>query len=53
MYPFSTAVNLGRLIDVPRNPDFGLDVDGIEAAVTANPDAKVLFLCSPNNPDGS
>jgi histidinol-phosphate aminotransferase len=53
MYPFSTAVNAGRYVAVPRRGDFSLDVAGIEEAVTNHPDAKVLFLCSPNNPDGS
>jgi histidinol dehydrogenase len=53
MYPFSTAVNAGRLLEIPRKADFGLDVDGIVAAVAAEPRAKILFLCSPNNPDGS
>jgi histidinol-phosphate aminotransferase len=53
MYPFSTAVNSGQYIPVPRFADFSLDVSGIEQAVADNPQAKVLFLCSPNNPDGS
>lgn len=53
MYPFSTAVNAGRYIAVPRRADFSLDVTGVEAAVARHPTAKVLFLCSPNNPDGS
>lgn len=53
MYPFSTAVNAGQYIPVWRKANFSLDVAGIETAVAANPHAKVLFLCSPNNPDGS
>ncbi len=53
MYPFSTAVNGGQYISVPRHDDFRLDVAGIEQAVAENPKAKVLFLCTPNNPDGS
>ena len=53
MYPFSTAVNMGRLISVPRDEAFQLDADAIERAVQSNPRAKVLFVCSPNNPDGS
>ncbi len=53
MYPFSTAVNSGQYVPVWRNADFSLDVDGIEQAVAQNPTAKILFLCSPNNPDGS
>jgi histidinol-phosphate aminotransferase len=53
MYSFLTGVNNARLLPVPRRPDFSLDVDGIEAAALAEPRAKVLFVCSPNNPDGS
>lgn len=53
MYPFSTAVNGGSYIKVSRRADFSLDLDGIEAAAAAYPDAKLLFICSPNNPDGS
>jgi histidinol-phosphate aminotransferase len=53
MYPFSTAVNSGQYVQVWRKDDFSLDIDGIETAVANHPTAKVLFLCSPNNPDGS
>ncbi|WP_420631892.1 histidinol-phosphate transaminase [Candidatus Leptofilum sp.] len=53
MYPFSTAVNSGQYVQVWRKDDFSLDVAGIETAVAQNPTAKILFLCSPNNPDGS
>lgn len=53
MYPFSTAVNMGQMISIWRKDDFSLDVDAIRAAVEDNSDARVLFVCSPNNPDGS
>lgn len=53
MYPFSTAVNSGQYVPVRRNEDYSLDVEGIEQAVANHPTAKILFLCSPNNPDGS
>ena len=53
MYPFSTAVNAGRYVAAPRRADFSLDVAAIERAVAHTPRAKVLFVCSPNNPDGS
>jgi histidinol-phosphate aminotransferase len=53
MYPFSAAVNAAQLIEIPRREDFSLDVPAIEAAVRAHPRAKVLFVCSPNNPDGN
>jgi len=53
MYPFSSDVNAAQLIEVPRRGDFSLDVPAIESAVRSSPRAKVLFVCSPNNPDGS
>jgi histidinol dehydrogenase len=53
MYSFETGLNRARLLRVPRRPDFSLDLESIEAAVRSEPRAKVLFACSPNNPDGS
>ena len=53
MYPFSTAVNSGQYVQVKRNPDFSLNIPAIEQAVADHPTSKVLFICSPNNPDGS
>lgn len=53
MYPFSSAVNAAKYVTVPRRVDFSLDIDAIEQAVNSAPRAKVLFVCSPNNPDGS
>jgi histidinol-phosphate aminotransferase len=53
MYPFSSDVNAAQLIEVPRHTNFGLDVPAIESVVRSNPRVKVLFVCSPNNPDGS
>lgn len=52
MYRFDADVNAAKVISVPRRPDFSLDVDGIIAAAQTNT-AKLLFLTSPNNPDGS
>jgi histidinol-phosphate aminotransferase len=52
MYPFDADVNSAKLISVERGGDFSLDVDGIEAAV-AQHKPKLLFVASPNNPDGS
>jgi len=51
MYAFDAGVNAARVVNVPRRPDFSLDTDAIERAVReARP--KLLFLTSPNNPDG-
>jgi histidinol-phosphate aminotransferase len=52
MYPFDADVNGAGCISVPRRADFSLDVDGIEEAV-AQHRPKLLFVASPNNPDGS
>ncbi|HMB22928.1 MAG TPA: aminotransferase class I/II-fold pyridoxal phosphate-dependent enzyme, partial [Anaerolineales bacterium] len=52
MYPFDADVNAARCIEIPRKADFSLDVDAICKAVeTYQP--KILFVASPNNPDGS
>ena len=53
MYPFSADVNGAQLIEVPRREDFSIDAPALEAAVRSHPRTKVLFVCSPNNPDGS
>lgn len=55
MYSFDCAVNAGVVVDVPRHgPEegFRMDVPGIKAAVAKHA-PKLLFLTSPNNPDGS
>lgn len=52
MYAFDADLNNARVINVPRKADFSLDVDGIlEAAEKFSP--KLIFVTSPNNPDGS
>ncbi|HAV77405.1 MAG TPA: histidinol-phosphate transaminase [Anaerolineae bacterium] len=52
MYVFDAELNAARCIEVPRNADFSLDLDTIRIAVeTYQP--KLLFITSPNNPDGS
>jgi histidinol-phosphate aminotransferase len=52
MYSFNTGVVGGRIVQVPRNPDWSVDIDRIAEAVTTER-AKLVFLPSPNNPDGS
>lgn len=52
MYPTSAAVSGAQLISVSRDADFGLDLPAIERAAKESR-AKLLFVCSPNNPDGS
>jgi histidinol-phosphate aminotransferase len=52
MYAFDTALNAGQVVRVPRRDDFSVDVDAVAQAV-AEHRPKLLFLTSPNNPDGS
>ena len=52
MYAFDAAVNGASVVTVPRLEGFKLDVDGIAEAVKES-GAKILFVTSPNNPDGS
>jgi histidinol-phosphate aminotransferase len=51
MYAFDAAVNNARTISVARSPSFELDLDAISRAVAAER-PKLVFLASPNNPDG-
>jgi histidinol-phosphate aminotransferase len=52
MYPFDSDLNAARCIEVPRRADFSLDLEAIRAAVETH-QPKMIFLASPNNPDGS
>ena len=52
MYTFNAPIFHANVINVDRKADFALDVDVIEQVVREN-NVKLLFLCSPNNPDGS
>ena len=52
MYSFDAELNAARVIEVPRRSDFSLDIDSIRIAIeTYQP--KILFVATPNNPDGS
>jgi histidinol-phosphate aminotransferase len=52
MYSFDAELNAARVSEIPRKADFSLDMDSIcEAVETHRP--KILFVATPNNPDGS
>jgi histidinol-phosphate aminotransferase len=54
MYPFLASVAGARILSIPRREDLGVDVAGIEAAFSmSGPLPKLIFVTSPNNPDGS
>ena len=52
MYRFDTELNGGRIIDITRKADFSLDTESV-VAVENDRDIKLIFITSPNNPDGS
>ena len=52
MYSFNAPLYHAEAVDVDRRADFSLDVPAIQAAVTRRK-AKLVFLCSPNNPSGN
>lgn len=51
MYEFDAGVCAARVISVRRRADFSLDAGGLLEAVRRRR-PKLLFLASPNNPDG-
>jgi len=51
MYEVSAHINDARLVKVPLNPDFQIDLPKVLAAIT--PQTKLIFICSPNNPTGN
>jgi len=51
MYPFSTTVNAGELVNVPRDSAYDIDVSKIQSHIDRR--TKVVFVTSPNNPTGN
>lgn len=51
MYVFDAAVNDARVLKVPRLDRFKLDIPAIRAVIEKDK-PKMVFLTSPNNPDG-
>ena len=52
MYSFYGTTNDMRVRQVPRGKDFCVDLAAIEGLCASDPQPRVLFLASPNNPDG-
>ncbi len=52
MYDFDGRLNNARVIEVPRKADFSLDLPALRQVVQEER-PKLLFLATPNNPDGS
>jgi histidinol-phosphate aminotransferase len=52
MYQVSAGINDVKVIDVPLTADFQLDIPSIRKHVS-DPNLKLVFICSPNNPTGN
>jgi histidinol-phosphate aminotransferase len=54
MYPFLASVVGAHVLSVPRHDDLTVDVEAIVSTFDeAEPRPKMIFITSPNNPDGS
>jgi len=52
MYKIHSLVAGARPIPVPRRGDFSVDVPAL-VCYARQPDARVIFICTPNNPTGN
>lgn len=51
LFRFRTLVNRGRLVNVTREEDYGIDVKKIKAAMS--PKTKIIIVANPNSPTGN
>lgn len=51
MYAFDARINGGIAVEVPRKPDFSLNLDEMREIVRKRK-PRAILLASPNNPDG-
>ena len=51
VYNFSTKLNSGKLVEIPRDKDFNIDLLKVIAVLTKN--TKLIFIANPNNPTGN
>lgn len=52
MYQFYGTTNDMEVLQLPRDEDFRVDVEGIVDLCREDPRPRILFVTSPNNPDG-
>jgi histidinol-phosphate aminotransferase len=51
MFRFSARMYGGRLLEVPRDKDFALEVSAVKAAISKR--TKIILVDNPNNPSGN
>jgi histidinol-phosphate aminotransferase len=52
MYSFDAGICGAQVISVTRLADFSINVEAIERAFVGETQVKLIFVASPNNPDG-
>ena len=51
MFRFSTEMCYGKLVEVPRDENFAVNVNAVKAAISRK--TKIILLANPNNPTGT
>ncbi|AGG06423.1 MULTISPECIES: histidinol-phosphate transaminase [Dehalococcoides] len=51
MYKFYTELNRGKIVNVPRDASYNINIAAINNAIT--PQTKLIFIAAPNNPTGT
>ncbi len=51
MFRFYTEICSGKLVEVPRDENFAVDVTAVKAAISKK--TKIIILANPNNPTGT
>ena len=51
VFRFRTEMCNGKLVQVPRDEDFAVNVNAVKAAITKK--TKIILLATPNNPTGT
>lgn len=51
MYRVRTLINRGKLVNIPREGNFAINVNAVKAAIT--PKTKIIVLANPNTPTGT
>lgn len=53
MYEVAANINDIRVISIPLDNDFQLDIDAMLERIRNDKSVKLIFVCSPNNPTGN